>query len=76
VNGSSSAEDVLNGLYQVKNYTIEGLAPPLTFTKGKGTFINCWYASEVENQVPKLLSSEPECLTEAQAGPIFEALEG
>jgi branched-chain amino acid transport system substrate-binding protein len=75
VSGSSSAEEVFNGLYQIKNYTIEGLAPPLTFTKGKGTFVNCWYASKVENQVPKLLSAEPECLTEAQAGPIFEALE-
>jgi branched-chain amino acid transport system substrate-binding protein len=40
--GATSAQ-VKDGLYSLKNETLGGLTPPLTFTKGQPTLVNCYY---------------------------------
>jgi len=49
-----STTEVLNGLYSLHGDTLDGLAPPLTFTKGKANNINCWFTARVQNNVPTL----------------------
>ena len=42
-------ESIKAGLYTLKNETLGGLAPPLTFTKGKPAVINCFFVVGVSN---------------------------
>ncbi len=46
---SPTAAGVLDGLYALKGETLGGLAPPLTFVKGKPTTIPCWFTYKVSN---------------------------
>jgi branched-chain amino acid transport system substrate-binding protein len=41
--------DVYNGLYAMKNETLGGFAPPLTFTQGKPTTVNCFFVVSIKN---------------------------
>lgn len=52
--GSSTvtAASVKKGLYSLKNNTLGGLAPPLTYTKGKATHINCYFTMGVSGGKP------------------------
>jgi branched-chain amino acid transport system substrate-binding protein len=45
--GEITSDSIKQGLYSLKNETLGGLAPPLTFTKGKTTLINCYFNIEV-----------------------------
>ncbi len=38
-----TSQQIYDGLYAMKNNTLGGLAPPLTFTKGKSHPVNCWF---------------------------------
>ena len=38
-----TAQGVLDGLYSLHNETLGGLAPPLTFVKGKANPVNCTF---------------------------------
>jgi branched-chain amino acid transport system substrate-binding protein len=40
---------VLKGLYSMKGETLGGMAPPLTFTQGKPTSIDCWFTASMVN---------------------------
>jgi branched-chain amino acid transport system substrate-binding protein len=47
----STGEDVKKGLYALpKGETVGGLAPPLTFEKGKPTSIPCFFREGIENE--------------------------
>ena len=48
-NGAVTTSDVLNGLYSLHKETLGGIAPPLTYTKGKPTPIDCWYWIRIQN---------------------------
>jgi branched-chain amino acid transport system substrate-binding protein len=48
-NNSPSAQDILNGLYTIKNNTLDGLAPALTFLPGKPNPVTCVFLYGVEN---------------------------
>lgn len=61
----STREDVYNALYQVKDETIEGLSPPLTFEKGKPTNIPCWYTGTISDGRIVSDGAEPKCVSPA-----------
>lgn len=46
---SASPQDMLNGLYTIKNNTLGGLAPALTFTPGKPNPVTCVFLYGVQN---------------------------
>ena len=41
--GTVTADSVKQGLYSLKNETLDGLSPPLTFTSGKPTIVDCYF---------------------------------
>lgn len=41
--GTPSTAQVFDGLYSLHDDTLGGIAPPLSFTKGKPTLIDCWF---------------------------------
>jgi branched-chain amino acid transport system substrate-binding protein len=72
---SSSPSQVKQGLYALKNETLDGVAPPLNFTAGKPAFIPCWYEQQVKNgKFASLSGDKPICLTATQAASIAKAL--
>ena len=52
-----SPAEILKGLNSLKDNTLEGQAPPLTFKAGHGHVIDCWYTAKVVDGVPKLVNS-------------------
>ncbi len=46
---NSTPAQVKQGLYQLKDETLDGLAPPLTFIEGKPTFVNCYFTVGIQN---------------------------
>jgi branched-chain amino acid transport system substrate-binding protein len=48
-NSSPSAQDIYNGLYQIKDNNLGGLAPSLTFVQGKPNPVNCVFLYGVAN---------------------------
>lgn len=48
VHGAPTTAELYKGLYALKGDTLGGLAPPLTFTKGKPTPVDCWYWIRVQ----------------------------
>src|SRR5262249_55399974 len=47
-----ASQDVLNGLYQIKDETLDGLAPaPLTYTSGAASnpHVPCWFVIGIKN---------------------------
>jgi branched-chain amino acid transport system substrate-binding protein len=44
----STGEDVKAGLYALKDETLGGISPPLTFVKGQPTLINCYFNESIE----------------------------
>jgi branched-chain amino acid transport system substrate-binding protein len=72
---SSTPADVKKGLYALKNETLDGVAPPLTFTPGKPAFIPCWFGQQVKaGKFASLNGNKPSCLTAAQAAALAKAL--
>lgn len=47
--GEPTAKKILSGLYSLHNTTLGGIAPPLTFHRGKPTTIGCWFYMSVKN---------------------------
>ncbi len=45
--GDITSASVKQGLYTLKNETLGGLTPPLTFTEGKTALINCYFVIQV-----------------------------
>lgn len=43
---------ITTGLNSIKDDTLDGLAPPLTFTAGKPHSIGCWYTARLVNGTP------------------------
>jgi branched-chain amino acid transport system substrate-binding protein len=74
---TSTTEDVKNALWGLKEETVGGLAPPLTYVKEKPTMINCWFHEGVdENGNQVAVSVEPECAPEADAKKLDELAGG
>lgn len=74
---TSTGADVKKGLYALKNETLGGLAPPLTFTPGKPAFIACYFAQEIKGgKYTSLNGNLPTCLSAAQAKAIATVAKG
>ncbi len=50
-----TSAEILKGLHTIKDNTLDGWSPPLTFTSGKPVSVDCWYTGRVQNGVPKLV---------------------
>jgi branched-chain amino acid transport system substrate-binding protein len=46
---SPTPAEVTAGLYDLHGVTLGGIAPPLTFTKGQGHNIDCWFTGRIQN---------------------------
>ncbi len=46
---SASAAEVISGLQSLHGDTLDGWAPPLTFTAGKLHSVDCWFTGRVQN---------------------------
>jgi branched-chain amino acid transport system substrate-binding protein len=44
-----TTSDLYNGLYAMHGETLGGYAPPLTFTQGKPTTVNCFFVISIKN---------------------------
>jgi len=51
-----TSAEILKGLYSLKADTLQGWSPPLTFTPGKATSVDCWFTGRVQNGVPALVN--------------------
>lgn len=51
-----TASDVKSGLNSITNETLDGMAPPLTFTAGKPHSVSCWVTARVQNGKPQLVN--------------------
>jgi branched-chain amino acid transport system substrate-binding protein len=49
-----TAAAIVRGLESLKGDTLQGWAPPLTFTAGQPHLITCWFTAHVQNGVPTL----------------------
>lgn len=52
-----SSAEILRGLNSIKDDTLEGLSPPLTFTAGQPHPVHCWFTFQVRNGTPKLVNN-------------------
>lgn len=60
--GTITATTMTQGLNSIKNDTLDGWAPPLTFTAGQPHPVNCWFAVKVINSTPSVLNNAmPTC---------------
>lgn len=46
---NATSAQVIQGLYALHGETLGGLAPPLTYTQGKPTTIDCWFYLGIQN---------------------------
>jgi branched-chain amino acid transport system substrate-binding protein len=51
-----STAEITKGLQSLNADTLQGLAPPLTFVAGQPHHVNCWFTTNVLNQVPSVLN--------------------
>jgi branched-chain amino acid transport system substrate-binding protein len=47
--GPATTAEIYKGLYSIHHDTLGGMAPPLTFTVGKPSPIDCWYWIGIKN---------------------------
>jgi branched-chain amino acid transport system substrate-binding protein len=72
---TSTSAELEMGLYALKNDTLGGIAPPLTYTKGKPYFTPCWFSAQIENgTLISLNRNRPVCLSAATAAALVAAL--
>ncbi|WP_198145507.1 ABC transporter substrate-binding protein [Frankia sp. EAN1pec] len=77
VGPNSTPTDVMKGLYTLKNETLGGLAPPLTFTKGKPAVPTCYFTTQIHNGEYILPDGPaPKCLTPSQVEAFGKLLAG
>jgi branched-chain amino acid transport system substrate-binding protein len=73
---TSTPTEVLKALYRIHGETLGGLAPPVTYTKGQGTHIDCWWTGAVQSGKIALVSNKPQCIPSARASSVEKAFGG
>jgi branched-chain amino acid transport system substrate-binding protein len=74
---SSTPADVKKGLYALKADTLEGIAPPLTYTPGKPSFPLCYFPAKITGGAFQPVGSgAPTCVSPTTAAGIGKALGG
>jgi branched-chain amino acid transport system substrate-binding protein len=74
VGPNSTRDDVYNAMYNIRNETLGGLSPALTFVKGKGNHIGCWYTATIKGGKVVADGSTPQCVPAAQVPALEKAL--
>ncbi|HZO37166.1 MAG TPA: ABC transporter substrate-binding protein [Solirubrobacteraceae bacterium] len=70
---ASKPSVLAKGLYSLKNETLGGLIGPITFTKGKPTFGNCWFYNTY-NGATWRNNTKPQCVTGAKLAALKAAV--
>lgn len=71
---ASKPADVKAGLYALKDETLGGIAPPLNYTEGKPTRINCWFEEEfVAGKATLPGGSAPQCVPADKIAGLYKA---
>jgi len=52
-----SASEIVTGLNSLKNDTLDGMAPPLSFTAGQPHTIDCWFTAKLVNGTPSMVNN-------------------
>lgn len=66
---SPTSSDLYTALYAMKNQTLGGFTPPLTFTQGKPTTVNCFFLVQIKSgQFTAPEGATPACEPAAGAG--------
>lgn len=76
ISPTSTSADVKAGLYTIKDETLDGASPPLTFVKDKPTFVECWFKVDLKGGKVKSQSTEPQCLDADQLSQVQKILAG
>ena len=63
-----TAADIKTALDSMKDETLGGWSPALTFTAGKPHSVDCWYTGRVQKSTPKLVERRQVDLQEARHG--------
>jgi branched-chain amino acid transport system substrate-binding protein len=61
VKGSVTPDSLKSALYAMKGETLDGLAPPLTYTKGSGTSVLCYFVSTIKDSAWSVPSPATGC---------------
>jgi branched-chain amino acid transport system substrate-binding protein len=56
-NDTPTAAEIIKGLESLHGDTLQGWAPPLTFTAGQPHSIDCWFTAHVQNGVPSMANN-------------------
>jgi branched-chain amino acid transport system substrate-binding protein len=73
----STPADVKRGLYALTGDTLRGMAPPLTYEKGKAQLVSCYFVQKIANG--KLVAeyhAKYQCIPKAQVPAVLQALAG
>lgn len=73
---TSTPADVMKGLYALKDETLGGLTPPLNYTEGQPTAIDCYWSEGLENgEWTQPGGTDPICVDEALAKTVHDAFD-
>jgi branched-chain amino acid transport system substrate-binding protein len=74
---SSTSTDVKKGLYALKDETLDGVAPPLNFVRGKPGFPACYFQAKLAgSEFKSMNANKPACLPAAAVAQLAGALGG
>ncbi len=74
---TSTPADVITGLYQLKDETLNGLTPPLTYAQGKAAFVTCWFTQQIKNgKFTALDNGTTQCIPASDMPAVLQALAG
>ncbi|MBF6163691.1 ABC transporter substrate-binding protein [Streptomyces gardneri] len=72
---SSTSADVIKGLRALRDETLDGLAPPLTFPEGRPAFPLCYFTGNTKGGAfHSDNGGKPTCIDEATAAALMKAL--
>lgn len=73
--GTLTSASVKQGLYSLKGETLGGLAPPLTFTQGQPTLINCYFQEQIKGgQLTEPNGLQTQCAPDATISSALKTL--
>jgi branched-chain amino acid transport system substrate-binding protein len=73
----STPADVKKGLYTIKDETLGGLTPPITYTQGKPTFVSCYFTETLKNgKIIPLNGGKTTCLSPSMLSGLQKILGG
>jgi branched-chain amino acid transport system substrate-binding protein len=72
----ATAPDVLKGLYTFKGETAGGVAPPLTYVKGKPSLVTCWFPQTIKSGkfTPLTQEAKPSCVSKTDMPKLLKLL--